>query len=119
MIPEPNQRIEKYRKRHPTLGSGTVGKNYGYFEIPVCNGTLRAISSGIGDEWEHVSVSLPNRCPTWDEMCVVKDLFWGSDETVIQFHPKRSSYVNAHQHCLHLWKLSGHDCKLPPTELLE
>ena len=27
--------------------------------------------------WEHVSVSLRNRCPTWDEMCLVKDIFGG------------------------------------------
>lgn len=56
--------------------------------------------------WEHVSISLPNqkRCPTWSEMCMFKDIFWQDDETVIQFHPAKSDYVNRHNYCLHLWK---------------
>lgn len=54
--------------------------------------------------WEHVSISTKTRCPTWDEMCTVKDLFWGEEETVLQFHPPHSQYVNNHRHCLHLWK---------------
>src|SRR5690349_6482303 len=31
-----------------------------------------------GEGWEHVSISIPSedRCPTWEEMCFVKDLFW-------------------------------------------
>lgn len=63
--------------------------------------------------WEHVSVSA-HRTPTWAEMCGVKDLFWSKDETVIQFHPKASEYVNEHTNCLHLWKMDGHDHELPP-----
>lgn len=63
--------------------------------------------------WEHVSVSLYNRLPTWDEMCLVKSLFWDEEETVIQFHPKKSQYVNQHPFCLHLWKKIGVDAELP------
>lgn len=40
--------------------------------------------------WEHVSVSVRHRTPNWTEMCWVKDLFWEDDETVIQFHPRKS-----------------------------
>lgn len=67
--------------------------------------------------WEHLSVSLKkimnprtkrvtevHRCPTWEEMCMVKDLFWELEECVVQYHPPRSHYVNNHPHCLHLWK---------------
>lgn len=39
--------------------------------------------------WEHVSVSLPDRCPTWEEMCWVKSLFFEDEECVLQFHPPR------------------------------
>jgi hypothetical protein len=56
---------------------------------------------------EHVSVSLRKRCPTWDEMCIVKDIFWGGDELVCQFHPTKSQYVNIHPYCLHMWRKKG------------
>ena len=59
-------------------------------------------SDGFG--WEHVSVSLVDRCPTWQEMCFVKSLFWGDDDLVVQFHPPESEYVNSHPFCLHLWR---------------
>lgn len=68
----------------------------------------------FGGGWDHVSIAFPNRCPTWEEMCKVKDLFFYDDETVIQFHPKKSEYVNKHPYCLHLWRKQGEDAELPP-----
>jgi hypothetical protein len=114
MRAEPNIRIEEYRRYHPLLGTGDPGKNYGFFVF----GPLRIISSGCADsytDWEHVSVSCANRCPNWQEMDLVKRLFWDDDETVIQFHPRRDEYVNTHEFTLHLWKhRDGH--VLPPQE---
>lgn len=81
--------------------------------------TLKVIAdNGATTGWEHVSVSLPHRAPTWSEMCRIKDLFWSNDETVVQFHPKRSDYVNIHPHCLHLWRRCGVEMELPPTVLV-
>jgi hypothetical protein len=111
---EPNKRVDHLRRLHPTLGGSDPGANWGYFE----DGPLRIISSGAGDEWEHVSVSCADRCPTWDEMSRVKALFWSDEETVLQFHPRRERYVNAHRFCLHLWKQRGVNALLPPTELV-
>lgn len=60
--------------------------------------------------WEHVSVSLAQthkdspRCPSWQEMCAVKALFWEGEDCVVQFHPPESEYVNIHQGVLHLWR---------------
>ena len=68
--------------------------------------------------WEHVSVSYPNRCPTWEEMCFVKDIFWGEDETVVQFHPPKKNYVNVAKYCLHLWKPTHIEIPLPPKKCL-
>lgn len=91
----------------------------GTFLIPHCYEKdwmyLVVISDGMG--WEHVSVSIYNKrkecgmalTPSWDDMCVVKDLFFDADEMVIQIHPPRSMYVNNHKHCLHLWR-----CTLAP-----
>lgn len=74
---------------------------------------LRIVASD-GSEWEHVSVSTDTRVPRWQEMCFVKDLFWYDDETVIQFHPARSEYVNCHPYCLHLWR-PPYPIPLPPS----
>ncbi len=69
----------------------------------------------FGGGWEHVSVSFANRCPSWDEMCQVKDMFWRDDECVIQYHPPKSEYVNMHPYCLHLWKPKELELPMPPS----
>lgn len=124
MRPEPNMRPEAFRSTHPKLGGSPMCVNWGYFEW----GPLRIISSGtpdgnnplVTDEWwEHVSVSCINRCPTWEEMQAVKELFWSDDETVVQIHPPRKHYVNHHPYCLHLWRnVKSPDFPLPPKELI-
>jgi len=81
---------------------------------------MRIMSSGPDDEfkWEHVSVSVERRPPNWAEMCFVKDLFWGEEECVVQYHPPRSDYVNVHPNCLHLWKPMGVEIPRPPKILV-
>ena len=108
------RRYDYWRAVHPALGGSPSGANWGYFEY----GPLRIMSSGSGDRWEHVSVSCANRCPTWAEMCMVKDVFWDDEETVIQFHPPKSVYVNCHPYCLHLWKDTEKAVALPPKETI-
>lgn len=76
---------------------------------------MRVIWSFDGG-WEHVSVSYRKRTPTWDEMCKVKEMFWNDDETVVQYHPPKSEYVNIHEYCLHLWRKKNTDFETPPKE---
>ena len=91
------------RVREGELGSTDEIGNNGAFLIPYQSFNLRVIASdGMG--WEHVSVSLPNRCPNWREMCFIKDVFWEAEDVVIQYHPRKSEYVNRHDNCLHLWR---------------
>ena len=71
-----------------------------------------------GEGWEHVSVSLVYRCPTWQEMCHIKTIFWDDDETVVQYHPSKEDYVNFHPYCLHLWKPLNEVLPKPPTILI-
>ncbi len=59
------------------------------------------------DGWDHISVSFPNRDPSWEEMCIAKDVFFGEEERCVEYHPPRSEYVNLHKHCLHIWKPQG------------
>ena len=106
--------LERYRVNHP-FGSTPYGSDYGAFRVPgPCKRNLGIIANGEEDGWEHVSVSLPHRTPNWEEMAFVKDLFWTEDETVVQFHPPKSHYVNFHKHCLHLWRKVSEDIELPP-----
>lgn len=108
--------IEKYR--HLYYSCAKHGNN-GFFLIPAPKGNqnLKVIASdGMG--WDHVSVSLPNRCPNWPEMCLVKDLFFELNETVVQFHPSIEEYINCHPYCLHLWRSQTDIHDLPPSELI-
>ena len=77
-----------------------------------------AIIASWAGGWEHVRASLRNRCPTWDEMCLVKDIFWRDDECVVQFHPPKNEYINVHPYCLHLWRKIGEETYLPPKEFV-
>jgi hypothetical protein len=112
-----------YRVRSGPYGSDS-GDNFGAFFVPTRQHTapLKILASdGLGGEhepWEHVSVSLPDRCPTWKEMSLVKSLFWADTDCVIQFHPPRSEYVNNHDFCLHLWRPVGREIPLPPSILV-
>jgi len=117
---EPNLRVEKFRAKWEVLERTEYGSNMGYFIV----GDLRVISSGSAEGnpeaqgWEHVSVSLPDRCPTWEEMAKVKDLFWREDETVIQLHPPKDKHVNRHPYCLHLWRNTNAEQPLPPIQFV-
>ena len=120
MRPAPNERIETGRLTHDERFATPVGVRYGAFQFNFNGTDLRVISSGVDTEhgWEHVSVSAELRCPNWNEMCFIKDLFWDEEETVVQFHPKKSRYVNNHPHCLHLWRSLNGETQLPPKELI-
>ena len=54
--------------------------------------------------WEHLSVSTPTKTPTWDQMCAINDAIFEDEEETVEFHPKKSEYINVHPHCLHIWR---------------
>src|SRR5215475_7803233 len=90
------------RIRTGELASNDDAGNNGAFLIEYQSFTLRVIASdGMG--WEHVSVSLPNRCPNWREMCFIKDLFWDAEDVVIQYHPFPSSIQIPYSRWIFLW----------------
>lgn len=106
---------ENCRVTFGLLASKSIDGNNGLFEFIKDRILYRCIASdGLG--WEHVSVSLSvKRCPDWEEMCMIKDMFWDEGDTVVQFHPKKSEYINYHPNVLHLWKKVGEQYELPPS----
>jgi hypothetical protein len=122
---------EKFRQPMPgTRFETAAGDAFGAFKIPPhkfgktgFTRTLKVIASSaaveVGVPWEHVSVSLWNArsCPSWDEMCLVKELFWEPEACVVQYHPPASNYVNVHPGCLHLhlWRPTAETIPMPPT----
>ena len=115
---------EKYRVNHPNFPPTKEGDPFGLFVIPspepswyliiIAGGDTPEVPESLG--WDHVSVRAEkknkSRIPNWKEMCIVKDLFWKEDDTVVQFHPKKNNYINNHPHVLHLWH---HDSIIEPN----
>lgn len=101
------------RLRTGPMASSEADGNNGAF---ILEHFMIVASDGMG--WEHVSVSLPDRCPTWDEMCRIKDLFWDAEDAVIQVHPPKGEHVNCHPFCLHLWRPTDAEVPLPPFLLV-
>jgi hypothetical protein len=117
----------KYRERtHPILKSDDSYGNNGFFIIPYqkTNGLQYRVQASDGMGWEHASVSLglPGRdalrCPTWEEMCYMKTLFWDDEDCVIQYHPSKSEYVNRHPFVLHLWRPTDQSIPKPLKEMI-
>jgi hypothetical protein len=92
------------------------GRN-GMFYVRHFKDVLRCLV-GDGKGWEHVSVSLPNRVPDWEEMSYIKDLFWDETECVMQLHPPKKDYVNYHPYCLHLWRPISAEIPRPPSSMV-
>jgi len=102
---------------HPKVTVVSSGEDGGAGYVDVGHGLGRApqVVWSFGGGWDHVSVSYPNRCPTWEEMCRVKDIFFREDECCIEYHPAKSEYVNLHPYCLHIWKPQDGTIVTPPT----
>lgn len=107
--------LERARVTHPRSEPGQFEGFY------VITGPARKLNvmCGVTPAWEHVSVSVTRRkndIPTWAEMCFIKNLFWNETETVIQYHPPKSVYINIHPGVLHLWRPVLTSIPLPPLE---
>lgn len=85
----------------------------GTFSIPFEGRNIQAIASNKM-EWDHVRVSLPNRCPNWKEMSYIKELFFEPTETAMELHVPRDIHINFHPYCLHLWRPQNINIPLPP-----
>ena len=107
---------DRYRAKHPLGFEHKEGDPFGWFMIPspIKENQYIAVQADAQTEWEHLSASCRNRCPTWEEMCYLKNLFWNEDECAVQYHPPKSDHVNLAKTCLHIWVYRG-DMPRPPS----
>lgn len=117
--------LNRFRDRHAELllwgwDDDTTDTWGGYFRVPVKNAKRPlTIVASCGDQpgaegWDHVSVSLPARCPTWEEMDLVKRMFFAPDEVVMQLHVAEGEHISFHPYCLHLCRHIEKAIPLPP-----
>ena len=66
---------------------------------------VQTIDSGAHGKLRHVSVSHPERYPTWEEIKEVKERFFGPDQDTMMVLPRKELYVNLHRNCFHLWQM--------------
>jgi len=114
---------EAYRIMTGRVASTPEYGNNGAFELPPIRGGRKffcIVSDGMG--WEHVSVHVLDgkrlHTPTWSEMCHLKDVFWDAEDMVVQYHPRKSQYVNNHPYTLHLWRPTQEVIPNPPSILV-
>ena len=53
----------------------------------------------------HLSIAHANRYPTWDEIADVRYKLVPDNVTMALLLPPPDEYVNAHEHCFHLWEI--------------
>lgn len=114
--------INRFSGEH-SLSTSTFDGNNGLFLIKNGSDYFQCIASdGLG--WEHVSVTIRTKnrqvysTPNWEEMCLIKNLFWDENDTVIQYHPAKSEYVNNHPFVLHLWRPTEEKLPIPNSLLV-
>lgn len=112
---------ERYRVLNGEMGSTADFGANGLFIIPhqMIDKYEYVCICGDGNGWDHVSVSIRStvrkveRCPTREEMCFIKSLFWDDDEIVIEYHPAKSDCISNHPFVLHPWKPQGIELPTP------
>jgi hypothetical protein len=112
---------EEYRIKEGMMQTNIADGNNGYFIIPHGSFYFQCIASD-GEGWEHVSVTMRFKknvyhTPEWSHMCYIKDIFWDREDTIIQYHPAESQYINNHPYVLHLWKPIGIELPIPNSIL--
>jgi hypothetical protein len=107
------------RVSHGLYASTAAGGPNGAFKLrsPMDHKPMGVFASdGLG--WDHVSVSRHDRCPTWEEMEYVRNLFFEPAETAMQLHVPADRHMNVHPFCLHIWRPQQVEIPVPPLVMV-
>lgn len=118
MKPLRGPQFDPYRIKIPEImkrmNPGAVENDHnGAFVYTLGGNTLRVIAAS-GGGWDHVSVSLEHRAPTWEEMEYIKRIFFKDDEVAMQLHVSTRDHISCHPHTLHIWRPLKAKIPLPP-----
>ncbi len=105
---------EKVIQMYGSVGDHTCG----VFETANWGGDKILVIASSGGGWDHISVSMPHRCPTWEEMEMVKRLFFKDDEVAMQLHVPPKDHISVHPNALHIWRPTDVEIPLPPKEFV-
>lgn len=112
----PNTRAEPFRV--PTPDGVDADSEDGFFVVK--NHGFREINVVVSTEggWDLVSVMTRGSSPTWDEMCLVREIFFRDDETAIQYSVPKPERISTHKFALHWWRPHTLELPRPPRELI-
>ena len=108
-------RTQEVLNQFGSFGDGTCGAFL--VPYPKTGATLKVVAS-CGGGWDHVSVSLPNRCPNWFEMSFIKRTFFKPTETAWEYHPADTEHINIMPNALHMWRKQNFVMIMPPSEFV-
>lgn len=117
----------KFRVKDGYLGSENDAGLCGAFEIKHSDGYMLFCIADDGrqeieSKWEHVSCSKSYgtrvTIPSWNDMCIIKNLFWDEEDCVVQYHPAKKDYINLNPYVLHLWRPCDLEFPKPPKILV-
>ncbi len=115
--------LDKYRLREDERRiygiNGDSGN--GFFKVHVNGRSFKVIAS-TDEEWEHVIVSLwsvrGKISPGWEDMNIIKKMFFDPGEQVVQYDPINMEYIQKHPYCIHLWRATRENIPSPPTDFV-
>lgn len=111
--------LNKYRVvENPMARKRCLPEDYPYcgaFKIKLSKTTpTMTVIASTGGGWDHVSVSMRKRCPTWEEMKKIKEMFFRTDECAVEYHPPQEENISLHDFCLHMWRPQNDVIPMPP-----
>lgn len=75
-----------------------------WYSWGMCNVFVGIEPTPEGNGW-HLSISTPNRNPTWEEIKQARYDLCPHDVTMAMILPPTEEYVNIHNFCFHLWEI--------------
>lgn len=111
--------FDEYRQINSEVAFfGYIGNDKeGMFIIPYNGAQLKIIASSDFN-WDHVSVSCPDRVPTYEEMKYIKRQFFRKNEIAIEYHMPEKDHINNNPNVLHLWRPQRKKLPIPPKMMV-
>lgn len=63
-----------------------------------------SVLCSVDGGYMHMSIALPHRYPTWDEILSVRKWAFPDDMECVLVLARASEYVNVHKNCFHVWE---------------